>query len=252
MYNKHFFNNQQAGSVSSAEIIVPFLMTEFKPRSVIDIGCGIGTWLEVFNKYGITSYIGLDSHEQFDLLKIPLSNYLYQDLNEYDRTNDTERWDMAISLETAEHLQPNKSAQFVKALTSASDIVVFSAAIPYQGGRNHINERWQSFWTKLFKQQGYVCVDCIRPVFWNNKNVEWWYLQNMLVFINQTAYDAFKFKKFHAVENIASLDIVHPRRHVATSTYKHITVKQWLLATKMLIKRLMSTKQQRKNQIYIK
>ena len=46
---------------------------------------------------------------------------------------------LAQSFEVAKHLDQQYALKFVKLLTSCADIVLFSAAIPYQGGVCHIN-----------------------------------------------------------------------------------------------------------------
>ncbi len=52
IYNKTFYDNQEKGSLNSAKIIVPIVMDIVKPKSVIDVGCGVGTWLSVFKQLG--------------------------------------------------------------------------------------------------------------------------------------------------------------------------------------------------------
>jgi hypothetical protein len=65
------------------------------------------------------------------------------------------KYDLAISVEVAEHLPPNAADIFIESIVKASDIVLFSAAIPFQGGTNHINEQWPEYWNKLFNKNGY-------------------------------------------------------------------------------------------------
>lgn len=42
-YSRQFFEGQRSGSLESAKIAVPILMDLVAPRSVLDIGCGVGT-----------------------------------------------------------------------------------------------------------------------------------------------------------------------------------------------------------------
>ncbi len=90
-----------------------------------------------------------------------------------------------MSMEVAEHLPEPYSKEFVKALTALSDIILFSAAIEGQGGTYHINEQMPEYWSKIFKELGFVAVDCIRPVIWENEQVEWWYKQNILLYVKE-------------------------------------------------------------------
>ncbi len=96
-----------------------------------------------------------------------------------------EKFDLAISLEVAEHL-PEKSAEiFIDSLTGLSDIILFSAAIPYQRGTNHINEQFPEYWIDKFKKRNYLVIDCIRKKIWNNPKVYFFYSQNILLFIKK-------------------------------------------------------------------
>ena len=54
------------------------------------------------------------------------------------------RFDLALSLEVAEHLPPECGSEFVQTLTDLSSVILFSAAIPFQGGTDHLNEQWPS------------------------------------------------------------------------------------------------------------
>jgi hypothetical protein len=87
-----------------------------------------------------------------------------------------------ISLEVAEHLPESSAAGFIHSLTQHGDIIVFSAALPGQGGQNHINEQWKDYWISYFNAEGYKVFDLIRPLIWNNLLVDWWYKQNIMVF----------------------------------------------------------------------
>lgn len=92
-----------------------------------------------------------------EALAIPRECFAAVDLNkafEADR-----RFDLAISMEVAEHLAPEISANFVRSLTRLSDIVLFSAAVPGRGGTNHINEQWPSYWSNLFRNENFEVVD---------------------------------------------------------------------------------------------
>ena len=46
-YTKYFFKDIQDGSMQSAREIVPIIMEILHPRSVIDIGCGVGVWFSL-------------------------------------------------------------------------------------------------------------------------------------------------------------------------------------------------------------
>jgi hypothetical protein len=119
-----------------------------------------------------------------------------------------ERYDLAISLEVAEHVSQAHADQFIDGLCAASNVVLFSAAIEKQGGTKHVNEQWQSYCLKKFAEREYECYDVIRAALWNLERVEWWYKQNMFLYMRKgsTAIDEKKLRA--AVRPI--IDLVHP------------------------------------------
>jgi SAM-dependent methyltransferase len=180
-YNKKFYETMAGGSDRSASVVVPLILGLYKIKSVIDVGCGRGFWVNKFAEQGIKDYLGIDgSYINVDDLVIPVEHFRALDLK-----NDVEinrRFDLACSLEVAEHLPEACAAVFVGSLVKLAPIVLFSAAVPGQGGTHHINEQWQSYWAGHFATHGYRAADCIRPKVYANSSVEWWYQQNILVF----------------------------------------------------------------------
>jgi SAM-dependent methyltransferase len=180
-YDGDFYGRLDGAVRSSAEIIAPQLLEVFRPTSVIDVGCGIGTWLSVFVELGVPDVTGVDGdHVDPATLAIPRDRFLPRDL---ERPLDLgRRYDLALSLEVAEHLECRGANAFVDSLTSLAPVVVFSAAVPHQGGRHHINEQWQDWWAAKFSDRGYTTIDMIRPAAWDDERVLPWYAQNCLVF----------------------------------------------------------------------
>src|SRR3954464_13376223 len=138
-YDEVFYSNQRDGSYKSASVVVPMLVDFFRPGSVLDIGCGVGTWLRAFKDNGVDDVIGVDgAYVSAASLLIPPQQFRAHDLTRevvLDR-----RFDLAMSLEVAEHLPEECARQIVEVLTYSADVVVFSAAIPDQQGTNHVNE----------------------------------------------------------------------------------------------------------------
>ncbi len=112
---------------------------------------------------------------------------------------------LAITLEVAEHLSESREEGFVNDLCNLADIVLFSAAIPHQGGDNHVNVQWQSYWSNLFSKNHYVVRDIIRPVTWNNRQVKSWYRQNCLLYVNKKIQSLIK-----PPNHKNPIDLVHP------------------------------------------
>lgn len=181
-YDSQFYAALDLGVRSSAEVVVPILVGALRPSSVIDIGCGTGTWLAAFRKAGISDVLGVDGeYVDRDRLDIAQAQFQPADLNQPLRLE--RRFDLAISLEVAEHLHPQRAEGFVADLVRLAPAICFSAAIPLQGGVEHVNERWQDEWASMFAGHGYRCVDLVRRQVWDDPAVMPWYAQNMLVYV---------------------------------------------------------------------
>jgi SAM-dependent methyltransferase len=183
IYDARFYAGHADGSYGSAAVVVPYIMELFMPTSVVDVGCGVGTWLRAFADVGLTRLLGLDGpHVETAGLRIPIEQFRPHDLRL--GLPDLGRFDLAISLEVAEHLPAASAAGFVAGLTRLAPVVVFSAAVPGQSGADHVNEEWPEYWEELFHAQGYVQLDPLRPLVWHDKRVEWWYRQNLFVYVS--------------------------------------------------------------------
>jgi hypothetical protein len=165
-------------NLKAAEEMVPIMMKLFSPASVVDVGCGLGSWLKVFQDAGIDDITGYDGgYVDIKKLYIDPSRFVPVDLELPIPVS--RRADLALCLEVAEHLKITAAETLVNSLVGLSDTIIFSAAIPGQGGQNHINEQWPDWWAELFAKKGYYFYDVFRQRFWNNPNIEWWYRQNM-------------------------------------------------------------------------
>ena len=183
-YGTDFYDSQRDGSRRSAEIILSRVFDLIRPTSVIDVGCGEGYWLDVAGKLGVPQICGLDGdYVSRQRLVIPEQCFVATDLSK--PFNLDKRFDFAMCMEVAEHLQPSVAESFVLSLTKLAPAILFSAAIPGQGGTDHHNEQWPSYWSNLFCSHDFVCVDFLRPKIWQDTRIEVWYRQNSLLFLSK-------------------------------------------------------------------
>ena len=181
-YGSAFYEYMTPGNLRSARRVVPLFLERFPVASVLDVGCGWGTWLSAFQEAGIASIHGVDGPWVApEKLLIPPENFQSVDLEA--PLPDLGPFDLVVNLEVAEHLTEARAASFVDDLIRMAPRVLFSAAIPGQGGDDHLNEQWQDYWTKLFTERGMVALDFLRDQVWLDPEVAWWYRQNLLVYV---------------------------------------------------------------------
>ena len=100
------------------------------------------------------------------------------------------RFDLVLCLEVAEHLPADSAPTLIDSLVSLGPVIVFSAAIPYQGGTHHVNEQRPEYWARHFATKEYVPVDFLRRQIWQLHDVEWFYAQNILRISNEDSNPA--------------------------------------------------------------
>jgi SAM-dependent methyltransferase len=185
LYDAHYYACEgPAASERSARIVVPHVFSILRPKSVIDVGCGTGAWLAEFRTNGVERTLGLDGdHIDPAQLLIPTDMFMPVDLS--DPLQLQEKFELAICLEVAEHLPKRCSATLVRSLVGLSPVILFSAAIPLQGGTHHVNEQWPDYWHLRFAQYNYRPLDLIRKRIWKNSEVEFWYRQNIFFYVRE-------------------------------------------------------------------
>lgn len=185
-YTTSFYGEMQDSNLASARVVVPLVLSLVPAQAVVDIGCGEGLWLKAFSEAGVSEVAGYDGdYVVREHLQIPSSAFHPTNLEEkiqFERT-----YDLAVCLEVAEHISHDKSKQLIESLVSAAPVILFSAAIPGQGGVNHINEQWPDYWEVRFKERGYAPVDGIRRHILSDKRVSFFYSQNIVMYVKETA-----------------------------------------------------------------
>ena len=213
LYNDEFYENRDKMTRHSAETTIKSLMNHYHGNilSVIDLGCGVGTWLHQFKETaGVQIVKGVDgNYVNEGYLRIKKGEFSPADLTKPYRSG--ERFDLAMSLEVAEHLPPERAETFVDDLISFSDLVMFSAAVPHQGGVGHINEQPLSYWIELFEKRGYEFRDLIRPEIWNDEAVLPHYKQNIGIFVKR---DSDSYNKLDTVSDSVLVDVIHPQLYL--------------------------------------
>jgi SAM-dependent methyltransferase len=204
LYPADFYQNRRAHTAHAARRILGALPPDLPRASIADIGCGTGTWLAAALELGATSAFGIEGDwvtpTMLDDIRIAFAP---QDLEQHFTGPSV---DLVMSLEVGEHLSPARAESFVADLVAMAPAVLFSAAIPGQGGVGHLNEQWQSWWAALFATHGYTAHDIIRPAIWTDEAIPAWYRQNTILYLDGATRTALSL----APSDPALLDKVHP------------------------------------------
>jgi len=210
-YDDHWYDKQLVELLASARIYVAYLRQFVQPRSVLDVGCGRGPWLKAWRENGSATLIGYDGHWNSQSKMIDAAiEFRSIDLNE--PFSVPQPVDLVMTLEVAEHLLPRSAKSFVASLAGASDLVLFGAAYSHQGGTQHINEQRHSYWGRLFGDCGFVPFDLLRPVFWGDPRICYWYRQNTFLYAktNSAACSSLIAQGLAPLTDVSFMDCIHP------------------------------------------
>ncbi len=194
-FTPEIYEQIRDGAQRSAFVLTPIIRRAVGfTNLVVDVGCGEGWFAREFFGAGsdvlaldesadpALSEVGPRSRLDFRRVDLNVPGWAMKARDECRTIHRAQGFDLALCLEVAEHLPEESARSLIASLVSLAATVVFSAAIPGQGGHLHINEQWPSYWAALFNEHGYTVLDCFRPLIWENDNVEPWYRQNLLLF----------------------------------------------------------------------
>ena len=220
-YRPAFYDHQGAASSRSAQAVVPYLMEVLAPTAVLDVGCGVGSWVSAFSQAGSKTAHGIDGSWARDGgLLVPDEQF-----REYDFVKSSppyrpeqllDKYDLLTTFEFVEHVPADRAADLADFFVSKSETIVIGCAIPGQGGLNHINEQWPGYWSELMRERGYVPCDFIRPAIWDDERVQPWYRQNTIGYFRGKAparvMDRARSEWFNRISD--PLALVHPEMFV--------------------------------------
>lgn len=187
-YDEVFYRYQREGSLKSARLVLPVVHAEYPIKSVLDVGCGAGAWLRAHHELGVPETVGVDGeYVDRSVLLIAQSDFQPRDITE--PFNLARQFDLVECLEVAEHVPTARSAMLIDNVVRHGRRVLFSAAVPGQGGEDHINEQACEFWRDLFAARGYRLFDFVRPRIVQRQEVESWYRYNTLFFAHDSTVD---------------------------------------------------------------
>src|SRR3954469_8626204 len=111
MNKVNYIHTEEIHNSNSATAFIPVLNKYITPQSVLDVGCGTGTWLKVFKDLGAETVLGIDGpNVDQKMLSIKKNEFLIHDLR--DKLSLGKKFELAICLEVAEHL-PGDTADMI-------------------------------------------------------------------------------------------------------------------------------------------
>jgi len=216
IYTAEYFDELDRPSYLSALFFAEKIMPLFRPTSVLDFGCGNGSWLRAFQEKGVEILRGLDgpwnNGEMLLSAGIEFTQIDFTEIGASTTKAQQVKADLAICVEVAEHIDEKYSDSLLSFLTAASDVIIFSAAFSNQGGEHHVNENYHSYWAGKFAKLNYEVFDLFRPEFWNNQVIGFWYRQNCFLYVraDSIARDLLQSKGIEPLRQIHFMDCVHP------------------------------------------
>jgi len=180
-----YIHAENVHGIEGPKTALPLLLQGRPIHSLLDVGCGTGTWLKAALDMGVQRAMGVDGVAvKDDELLVP--RRLIRQINFESPFDLEEKFDAVLCLEVAEHLPPSAAEDFVRSMCRHGDFILFSAACPGQAGQHHVNCQWPDYWQKLFNENGFVCSDAPRWQIWSVAEIEPWYRQNIFT----ATYDA--------------------------------------------------------------
>lgn len=194
LYDHTYYERTVEGpAAASAATMADSIVASFAPGSAIDIGCGTGALLAALRDRGCRVF-GLEYSEAG--LAYCRSRHL--DVRQFDIESDSfgdgRSFDIAISMEVAEHLPERVADRYVGLIALSAPTVMFTAAPPGQGGSDHVNEKPREYWIEKFRATGFsydAATSSELADRWRSSGrVASWYVDNLMVFRRAPATNA--------------------------------------------------------------
>ncbi|GJQ43211.1 MAG: hypothetical protein JETCAE03_27090 [Ignavibacteriaceae bacterium] len=206
--SNYLFKDARLSSYYFAKEILPSLFTIINtPSSIVDLGGGLGGWCKAFQEYGVLNTNCID-HPSINLNDLLINKNNFIPCNFEVDMPPLLKSDLAVCIEFAEHIKTKLSSKIVNYLTSCSNTILFSAAIPGQGGLGHINEQWPFFWVEAFQRESFHFLDVIRPLIIENDKIPYYLRQNIFLIVHEDVLS--NFNKNHSYNfNTNEWSLVH-------------------------------------------
>ncbi|HYN21885.1 MAG TPA: methyltransferase domain-containing protein [Thermoanaerobaculia bacterium] len=219
-YGESFFSYTTVQGLAAARAVVPLVQEALPVRSIADFGCGEGAWLRVWKELGAADVLGVDGpYVDPERLLVEQHEFAVRNLEQPVALGRS--FDLAESIEVAEHLEAAAARNFVSSLCAHAPRVLFSAAVPGQGGEHHVNEQPHEYWRALFAERGFEPFDYLRPRLQASRELAPWHRFNLLLYIQRD-------HQSHLPPAVLA-SAVPPDREIADFAPPLYRVRKWLV-----------------------
>lgn len=191
-------------ALDAARLVYGALPGGLASHSVAEIGFGAGAFGLSALEMGVRTALVFEGGQVIP--KMPDQARMTVRAVDLEQPFDGPAVDLAVSLDVAQRLSQQRASGFVHDLTRMAPAVLFSAAIPGQGGVGHTNEQWQSYWAGRFAEVGYAAYDVVRPQIWTADSCPAEYRQNVVLYLREDTGAALRLQPVAPTW----LDRVHP------------------------------------------
>lgn len=186
IYNPIVRRGFELGARKDGPIVVACVMEEFPHiKSAADCGCGMGHYSKEFMDRGVSVVACEYSEKNRERTKQHGVRCEPFDVGRSTAALPGGPFDVAISIEVAEHIPPALADRFAEFMTNQSGLLVISAAQPGQGGAGHLNEQPKSYWIEKFRSRGFAFDDAATQRLigrYRERGAAWFLLNNAMVF----------------------------------------------------------------------
>jgi len=186
-YSYKYYNRHLVKYKEWENDVGKYIFNTFSPDSILDLGCGVGSYIEGALLAGCKKVLGIELN--FDNAKEYFTDLICPYIISGDVTINLKlqcKFDCVISFEVGEHIEPDGTQGFINNLTSYTNkYIIFTAASPGQRGTGHINLLDKNIWIESVVKKGFVyrgdLVDKCK-IDWKEFNVESYIIKNLMIF----------------------------------------------------------------------